>query len=249
MAVTHDIALARFSRARLTCDGSQRQKTKGGRKLVRMAPGPCLLPPAADLIDVRGARPEPRRTVPGHDAVARPNGRLPTDTILRVVAQAPPSRKILKPTPNCERAALRLQAAERAYGAGRVPSSAQVCGYAEALIISGRYEQCLEVCRRVASPDAATAYLRAESEWRLGDLSGAVATVAPHARDERCRELMQFVQFLHVRAPPSRPCPSAVIWIRFTSGLPARRRVGVRGYLLVTWCPLCVGAAVTPPGS
>lgn len=73
--------------------------------------------------------------------------------------------------------------------------------------MTGRYEQSLEVCRRAATTDAALAHVRAEAEWRTGNLADAVATVAPHAADERCRELLHFVQYLHVRVESNPPQP------------------------------------------
>lgn len=114
-----------------------------------------------------------------------------------------PARAFLKtPTPDCERAALRLQAADRAYRGSRTPSLAQAGSYAEALLTTGRYDQCLEVCGAVASPDAAVALIRAEAEWRVGKISEAAATVAPHASDnERCKELLQFTRHLQARRP------------------------------------------------
>lgn len=161
-----------------------------------MAPGPLL----SNLVNGEGAG-QVRALESGRNWILRPARNAPLMALLTngYVQDPCQGTMSLVPKPRCERAALRLQGAERAYKAARVPSASQSCSLVEALLVAGRYEPALDVARKAGKHDANVARLRAETEWRLGMFAEARTTLALHSCDARCNELLQFVTSVEVR--------------------------------------------------
>ena len=77
------------------------------------------------------------------------------------------------------------------------------CAHVEALILCRAYGAALEACTRLQPDSVDGAYLKAEAQWRSGNLEAASATLqAPHVQrvgSGKCTALARFLEQLAVR--------------------------------------------------